>query len=294
MENDKEPENIPPNELQEDSTMYQMNKISTLSLSDEGNSAEIVVLSEVDEAKHDKEDNFSKISHSSVSRAPVNHLRKKLLILDLNGLLADIVSRPPKDRKADKKIANCGVFLRPFCLDFLWFCFERFEVAVWSSRKEKNVGKMVDFLMGYLKHKLLFCWDLSHCTATTYRTLENKHKVLVFKELRTIWEKDDPNVSWKKGDYNESNTLLVDDSPYKGLLNPPHTAIYPYSYHFQDTSDHSLGPGGDLSVYLEGLAKAENVQKFVEQHPFGQRALTEENASWDFYIEVINSLFIIM
>ena len=108
MENDKEPENIPPNKLQEDSIMYQMNKISALSLSDEGNSAEIVVLSEVDEAKHDKEDNFSKISHSSVSRAPVNYLRKKLLILDLNGLLADIVSRPPKDRKADKKIANCG------------------------------------------------------------------------------------------------------------------------------------------------------------------------------------------
>lgn len=27
-----------------------------------------------------------------------------------------------------------SVFRRPFCLDFLNFCFERFEVAIWSSR----------------------------------------------------------------------------------------------------------------------------------------------------------------
>ncbi|KAL5739234.1 hypothetical protein ACOSQ2_028414 [Xanthoceras sorbifolium] len=301
MEKDKKLENIPANELQEDvglPIMNQMIKILTVTQSDERNSTEIVVLSEADEAKRaslasmNKEDRFSKISHSSLLAAPIDCLRKKLLILDLNGLLVDIVSRPPKDHKADAKIAKCAVFRRPFCLDFLRFCFERFEVAVWSSRIKKNVEKVVDYLMGDLKHKLLFCWDLSHCTATSFRTLENKHKVMVFKELRRIWENDDPNFSWKKGDFNESNTLLVDDSPYKGLLNPPHTAIYPYSYTFQDTSDHLLGPGGDLRVYLDGLAGAENVQKFVEQNPFGQRAITEESASWDFYMQVINSLFI--
>lgn len=43
---------------------------------------------------------------------------------------------------------------------------------------------------------------------------------MVFKELRRLWEKRDPNLPWKKGDYDESNTLLVDDSPYKALLNP--------------------------------------------------------------------------
>lgn len=62
--------------------------------------------------------------------------------------------------------------------------------------------------------------DLSHCTATGFRTLENRHKTLVFKELRRIWEKHDPSLPWEKGVYNESNTLLLDDSPYKALLNP--------------------------------------------------------------------------
>lgn len=62
--------------------------------------------------------------------------------------------------------------------------------------------------------------DMFHSTQTGFKTLENTHKPLVCKELRRIWENDDPNLPWKKGDYNESNTLLLDDSPYKALLNP--------------------------------------------------------------------------
>lgn len=62
--------------------------------------------------------------------------------------------------------------------------------------------------------------DYSHCTQTSFRTLENKHKPLVFKDLRKIWEKNDPNLPWEKGYFNETNTLLLDDSPYKALLNP--------------------------------------------------------------------------
>ena len=58
------------------------------------------------------------------------------------------------------------------------------------------------------------------CTDTGFRTLENRHKPLVCKELRKLWEKDYPDLPWEKGDYDESNTLLVDDSPYKALLNP--------------------------------------------------------------------------
>uniref|UniRef100_A0A2P2JT09 Mitochondrial import inner membrane translocase subunit TIM50 n=1 Tax=Rhizophora mucronata TaxID=61149 RepID=A0A2P2JT09_RHIMU len=174
-------------------------------------------------------------------RASISPYRKKLLILDLNGLLADIVPDPPKDCRPDIKISRRAIFKRPFYLDFLKFCFERFEVGIWSSRARKNVDRVVEYLLGDMKRKLLFCWDLSHCTATQFSTLENRHKALVFKELRQIWEKHDPKLPWEKGYYNESNTLLVDDSPYKALLNPAHTAIFPYPYQFQDVNDNSLG-----------------------------------------------------
>lgn len=150
------------------------------------------------------------------------------------------------------------------------------------------MARVIDYLMGDMKHKLLFCWvsnlpwlpncfsqafltpgsvihhfklyshlishihweklsafllilctylhrcynwffllslfrlfqDLSHCTPTGFKTLENKHKTLVFKDLKKLWEKQDPDLPWEMGEYNESNTLLLDDSPYKALLNP--------------------------------------------------------------------------
>ncbi|CAH9118755.1 unnamed protein product [Cuscuta epithymum] len=218
-------------------------------------------------------------------------LKRKLLILDLNGLLADIIMPPPKDIKPDTSFLRRAVFKRPFCDDFLKFCFERFDVAIWSSRTKRIIDRVVDYLLGDLKHKLLFCWDMSHATPTKFKTLENNDKPLVCKDLRKIWDPPYPGLPWKKGDYDESNTLLLDDSPYKALLNPAHTTIFPYSYNFRDKHrDNSLGPGGDLRLYLEKLADAEHIQKFVEQHPFGQSAISEKHPSWGFYSQVINSL----
>lgn len=49
------------------------------------------------------------------------------------------------------------------------------------------------------------------------------------------------------------------------------------------------GPGGDLRVYLEGLALAEDVQKYVEQNSFGQKSITDSDPSWSFYAQVIRS-----
>lgn len=80
------------------------------------------------------------------------------------------------------------------------------------------------FLILVLNADVSFCYllmqDMDHATKTRFNTLENKHKPLVCKELSKIWENDDCNLPWKKEDYDESNTLLLDDSPYKALLNP--------------------------------------------------------------------------
>ncbi|KAK3032554.1 hypothetical protein RJ639_036793 [Escallonia herrerae] len=236
-----------------------------------------------------------KVSHPPVERTLVTFSRRKLIILDINGLLADIVTPPPKECKADINISRrailfpVAVFKRPFFSDFLKFCFERFDVGIWSSRSKKIVDRVVDYLLGDMKDKLLFCWDLSHCTETGFKTLENRHKTLVFKELKKIWERSDPNLPWEKGTYNESNTLLLDDSPYKALLNPMHTAIFPHSFNFKDRGDKSLGPEGDLRVYMEELATAENIQKYVKENPFGQGCIDETSSFWAFYSRLLCS-----
>ncbi|KAI5432277.1 hypothetical protein KIW84_036139 [Lathyrus oleraceus] len=89
-------------------------------------SEEIVTKLSVDDEKQEEVIN---LCISSIGSS-----RKKLLVLDINGLLADIVSPPPKNVTRDTTISRKAVFKRPFYLEFLNFCFERFDVAVWSSR----------------------------------------------------------------------------------------------------------------------------------------------------------------
>ncbi|XP_028753805.1 uncharacterized protein LOC114713342 isoform X2 [Neltuma alba] len=235
-------------------------------------------------------DDHSMISHFPLDRTITSHSKKKLLVLDVNGLLADFVDHVPFGYEPDAWISKKSVFKRPFCDDFLNFCFDKFHVGVWSSRHKNNVDAAIQFLMGKSASKLLFCWNQSHCTMTAFSTVENRDKPLVLKELRKLWEKLEPGLPWDKGEFNESNTLLLDDSPHKALVNPMNTAIFPYSYRYRDLRDSSLGPGGDLRTYLEGLAMAEDVREYVASNPFGQRPIREANPSWRYYRKVIDSV----
>lgn len=215
--------------------------------------------------------------------------RRKLLVLDVNGILVDIV---PCHRRSKKRavpmVSGKAVYKRPCCEDFLDFCFEHFNVGIWSSRKRKNVDKVVDLLLGEKKNRLLFCWDASYCTDTGKKTLENKGKPLVLKELEKLWQKHRPDVPWDKGYYNETNTVLLDDSPYKALFNPPYTAIFPSPFSIKKGSDNSLGRKGELRKYLMRLAEANDVQKFIRENPFGQKPITESSEHWAFYKKIIN------
>ncbi|XP_057443217.1 uncharacterized protein LOC130734792 isoform X4 [Lotus japonicus] len=230
----------------------------------------------------------------SLDRTVISYPKKKLLILDVNGLLVDLVSDDSKEnnitRKPDFRVSRRKGYYRPFCNDFLRFCFDRFHVGVWSSRKRTNLDRVIELVMGKSAYKLLFRWNQYHCTRTKFKTVEDVQKPIFLKELRLLWEKRNPRLPWNKGEFNESNTLLLDDSPYKALLNPKHTAVFPYTYQYHDIKDSSLGPEGDLRVYLKGLAMAENVQEYVSSNPFGQPPITETNPSWGYYCQVLESV----
>ncbi|CDP17296.1 unnamed protein product [Coffea canephora] len=73
--------------------------------------------------------------------------------------------------------------------------------------------------------------------------------------------------------YNGSNTVLVDDSPYKSFLNSRYNTIFPASYNSLSTKDNYLDPKGNFVQYLEKLADADGVEEFIKQNPFGQLAI---------------------
>ncbi|KAL0898835.1 hypothetical protein Bca101_082796 [Brassica carinata] len=189
--------------------------------------------------------------------------RKKLLVLDLNGLLANIIDF--------KEASDQG--LKGTTLNWYLVLEKKINLFTYIA----NVEDICTHLLEDFKGKLLFCWDMDKCTKTEASCLDNKNKKVVFKDLSVIW---------KKGDYCKSNTVLLDDSPYKALLNPPHTAIFPYTYNHGNENDTSLGDDGDLRLYLKKLVEAENVQEFIQKNPFGQEAIKEGNKDWQFNKEI--------
>lgn len=219
--------------------------------------------------------------------------RKKLLVLGLGGLLCHRVyrygsmSNIPRSRYADASYGSFYVYKRPYCEEFMKFCLERFEVGIWSSAREWYLDNALDCVMKGLRRKLLFAWDQVECTDSGFKTLEKRDKPLYLKDLKKLWNKDS-KAKLPMGKYSKSNTLLIDNVPYKALLNPPHTAIFPTEYKVDQIDDKDLGPEGELRIYLAGLADAANVAAYVKEHPFGQPAITASHSDWRYYSKVIN------
>ncbi|KAK4396458.1 hypothetical protein Sango_1482400 [Sesamum angolense] len=86
--------------------------------------------------------------------------KKKLLVLCLGGLLVHRVHVRDKASirglRPDVLHGKFLVFKRPFCTEFLKFCFERFEVGLWSSAMNHNIGALLTEITGGKGSKFLF------------------------------------------------------------------------------------------------------------------------------------------
>lgn len=213
--------------------------------------------------------------------------RKKLLVLGLGGLLCYRICYKDRtkvpDRPPDAAYGSYTVYKRPYCEEFIKFCLEKFEVGIWSSAREWYLNSALDCISSGLRSKVLFAWDQNECTNTGISSLEKKEKPIFFKELKKVWDRN-----WSHTDgFSASNTLLIDDTPYKALLNPPYTSVFPTEYKVDNVNDNALGPNGELRLYLVGLAAADDVPSYVKAHPFGQPTITPLHSDWDYYSKII-------
>jgi hypothetical protein len=94
---------------------------------------------------------------------PIVVSQKKLLVLDVNGLLVATYYKqetlPPEPYHV--KLGNFYVYKRPFCEEFIRFCLENFTVGIWSSAQAFNVNNLVEFVFKDLRHQLAFSWVTS-------------------------------------------------------------------------------------------------------------------------------------
>ncbi|KAG2285450.1 hypothetical protein Bca52824_045054 [Brassica carinata] len=232
--------------------------------------------------------------------------KKKLLILSPNGLLlyrvhVQNLRRKPENRSPD---ATCGpnlVYKRPFAGEFMKFCLERFEVGIWSSANESNVDIILNIVLEDLKNKLLFVWVrlffifiygyISFHICICYLTLFVNSNV--FQDLSKVFQ--------KFKEFSASNTILIDNEPYKALINPDNTGVFPVTY---DPTDKmmiflvcnqylafdvyhlSFYPEGEFCSYLDDLANATDVQAYIKENSFGQPKIDSSHPDWSFYCKV--------
>nr|XP_043609134.1 uncharacterized protein LOC122581058 isoform X1 [Erigeron canadensis] len=242
------------------------------------------------EKKDEKETSIDiSISLDKLSLRP----KKKLLVLPLAGIIVYRAhrSRPntfPKNRRPDFSYGSFHVYKRPFCKEFLEFCFQRFHVALWSAAREYNLQGILDHVMGDRKRKLLFTWDQEQCTDTGFMCLDRKDKPLFLKQLDYIWQNKYSNLPWRAGGYSPSNTLLITD-PVKALLNPPNNGIFPETYDPEYKEDRFLGPNGELRMFLEGLSEAKDVPTYVKDHRIGQPPIIPDHSDWGYYSKIVRA-----
>src|SRR5450759_5010904 len=155
-------------------------------------------------------------------------LRRKLLILDLNGLLwsskrAKHALQPeqPSSQHGVHQIQDIIYFERLGLHQFLARCFGRFDVAIWTCAVKARTNAMVQTIFTKEeRNKFKFVWDNSFTTDSRVLKSDGSCNVML-KNLRMVWE-----AQRYAGLYDDSNTILIDDSLVKTFINPDFTSFF--------------------------------------------------------------------
>ncbi|WP_299122920.1 HAD family hydrolase [uncultured Winogradskyella sp.] len=181
---------------------------------------------------------------------------KILLVLDIDETL--VHATPERlSRKADFKVFDYFVYLRPYLNDFLTDIKDDFLVSVWSSASDDYVEEVVKKIFPK-DFDLKFVWGRSRCTPKRFLHIDDYDN----SESRYLdhFNYIKPLKKVKKRGYNMDKILIVDDTPHKSSDNYGN-AIYPKEY-LGDTDDDELK---ELSKYLKTLKNIGNVRKIEKR-----------------------------
>ncbi|CAO3623337.1 unnamed protein product [Cunninghamella blakesleeana] len=190
------------------------------------------------------------MEYLDISKQPstlLTDIQKQLLILDLNGTL---LSRTRK---------RTGMFVRPNINNFLNYIFKNFQVMVWSSAQKNSVNRMLQLFEQDI-NRLSLIWDRSDMGLT----IEQFHsKSTTVKDLQKIWDTFDNN------EFNATNTILIDDSPSKSVLQP-YNCISISTFNHTSSQFLLYGDNELLNVidYLNKLKYQSNVSNFIQSTPY--------------------------
>ena len=223
------------------------------------------------------------LQQASLQPVPSPSSRPLLVILDLNGTL---IYR--KHRKFPPSFAK-----RVGLDEFLDTLMAKYKVMIWSSSQPETVNAVCEKLFPGKKRKALVAeWgrDKFGLSKSQYRS-----KIQVYKTLDTIWKNrqiqasypgaaPDRNSSGRSG-WDQTNTILIDDSKLKALSEPYNILEIP---EFTNTAppNNPAGEGMDESVIfprvlrrLETLSRHDDVSKMLRVWSESEKSVLSNFAS---------------
>ncbi|KAI8991815.1 NLI interacting factor-like phosphatase-domain-containing protein [Mycotypha africana] len=193
------------------------------------------------------------LERAAIPSVKLNKAQKQqqLLILDLNGTL---VSRNRKNR---------SMYVRPYSKQFFEYIFENFYVMLWSSAQPHSVRNMCR-LFGANQEKIKVIWDRTKFGLTQK---DYNRKVATIKDLDKVWKYFDEQHPEQH--FDQTNTILLDDSPKKAQLQP-YNCVHPSEFEHTSPTFISSGDSELLHImnYLKLLQFQSNVSNFIREQPY--------------------------
>lgn len=196
----------------------------------------------------------------AASNTPVKPLatpQHLLVVIDLNGTLLF----RPHSRFPTNFVA------RPNTYKFLKYCINTFNVVIWSSARPENVQAMCDAILDNdLRKQLVATWGRERLGLTQE---DYRMRVQCYKRLTKLWL--DPRVAQSHPNYkfgarwDQTNTVLIDDSPEKGRSEPFNLITIPEFFGDQKEYGEILPQVHD---YINNLSMHSNVSAYLRAYPF--------------------------
>lgn len=158
-------------------------------------------------------------------------MSERLILLDLNGVLCRKITSGPMPENAFDLRAY-AVEPRPGVTEFLEFCYSHYAVGFFSSTTFKNADPILKKLLTPEQYKLsTIKWFRDR---TRFDPDNTNHETV--KVLKDLFE--NPVTNYDRV-WNETNTLLIDDSEQKTRFNSKGNVLLVKSY-TGDSQDREL------------------------------------------------------